>query len=150
MFMLTTCKPVLIRGFMVIACAGFILGSAHAQMPAQDTLSLTLAQAERQFLQKNLTLLAGHYNINANRALIDQAKVWDNPILITDQNVYADSSFFSHGKDSYGQQKGQIFIQLQQLIRTAGKRSKLIDLAVTTAEMSELQLQDVLRNLKYQ
>jgi cobalt-zinc-cadmium efflux system outer membrane protein len=150
MFMLTTCKPALLRRFIAIACAGFMLCHACAQTPVQDTLSLTLVRAEQQFLHKNLTLLAGHYNIDANKALIDQAKVWDNPVLITDQNIYADGSFFTHGKDIYGQPKGQVFIQLQQLIRTAGKRSKQIDLAVTTAEMSELQLQDVLRNLKYQ
>lgn len=148
--MLTTCKPALLRGFIVIACARLAFGSANAQTSGQDTLSLTLVQSEQQFLQKNLTLLAGHYNIDANRALISQAKVWDNPLLITDQNIYANGQFFKHGKDSYGQPQGQFFIQLQQLIRTAGKRSKQINLAATTAEMSELQLQDVLRNLKYQ
>ncbi|WP_018612375.1 TolC family protein [Segetibacter koreensis] len=151
MFKLTTCKPAVLRGFMAIGCAFFLFGSISAQVTAQDTLSYTLAQAEQQFLQKNLTLLAGHYNVNANRALIDQAKVWDNPVLITDQNIYADGkSFFSHGKDLSGESRGQIFIQVQQLIRTAGKRARQIDLAVTTSEMSELQLQDVLRNLKYQ
>ncbi len=150
MFKLSHCKFAVLRRFIAIGCAGLIMGKACAQSVAQDTLSLSLAQAEQQFLHKNLTLLAGHYNVDANRALIDQAKVWDNPVLITDQNIYADGSFFSHGKDLYGQPKGQIFIQIQQLIRTAGKRSKQIDLAVTTAEMSELQLQDVLRNLKYQ
>jgi len=148
--MLTTCKPAILRMFMTLCCAIVIISNACAQATAQDTLSLNLAQAEQQFLQKNLTLLAGHYNVNADRALIDQAKVWDNPVLSTDQNVYANGNFFNHGKDVYGQPQGQIYIQLSQLIRTAGKRSKQIDMAVTNAEMSELQLQDVLRNLKYQ
>ena len=150
MFKLSSCKLAVLRRFIVMGCAGFIFGNASAQSFAQDTLSLTLAQAEHQFLDKNLTLLAGHYNISANRALIDQAKVWDNPVLITDQNIYSNGGFFMHGKDLYGQPKGQFFIQVQQLIKTANKRSKQINLATTTAEMSELQLQDVLRNLKYQ
>lgn len=151
MFKLTNCKPAILRRLMALGGAMVIYGVACAQSPLQDTLSLSLAQTEQQFLNKNLTLLAGHYNVDANRALIDQAKVWDNPLLVTDQNIYADGQkLFSHGKDVYGQSKGQLFIQVQQLIRTAGKRSRQVDLAVTTAEMSELQLQDVLRNLKYQ
>jgi cobalt-zinc-cadmium efflux system outer membrane protein len=133
-----------------ISCILFFLTSANAQLPAQDTLSLTLSQAEQQFLQQNLVLLAGHFNVEANRALIAQARLWDNPVLTTDQNVFSDQKFFSHGKTINGEPDGQLFLQIQQLIRTAGKRSKQINLATTTTEISELQLQDVLRNLKYQ
>jgi len=149
--MLTICKPALLCRLMALGCAVLIIGKASAQVSAFDTLSLTLQQSEEQFLQKNLTLLAGHFNVDANKALINQAKLWDNPVLITDQNVYTEGGkFFDHGKTINGQPNGQIFIQIQQLIRTAGKRSKQIDLATTTAQLSELQLQEVLRNLKYQ
>src|ERR1700674_5323159 len=48
---------------------------------AQDTLHLTLPDAERQFLDKNLTLLAGKYNIDAASAQIIQAKLYPNPSL---------------------------------------------------------------------
>ncbi len=147
--MFTICKPVLRQRLIALVCAGLITNNASAQV-SQDTLSLTLRQAEQQFLQQNLTLLAGHFNVDANRALINQAKLWDNPVLITDQNVYTGRKFFDHSKTVNGQPNGQVFIQIQQLIRTAGKRSKQVNLAITTAELSELQLQDVLRNLKYQ
>lgn len=147
--MFTICKPVLWQRLIALVCAGLITNNASAQV-SQDTLSLTLRQAEQQFLQQNLTLLAGHFNVDANRALINQAKLWDNPVLITDQNVYTGRKFFNHGISENGQPNGQVFIQIQQLIRTAGKRSKQVNLAITTAELSELQLQDVLRNLKYQ
>src|SRR3954453_11694531 len=150
MFKLTNCKPALLYRIIGLAYAVLIVINAGAQAARSDTISLTLAQAEQQFLNKNLTLLAGHYNVGANKALIDQARVWDNPVLITDQNIYANGNFMSHGKGEDGMPTGQVFIQIQQLIKTAGKRSKQIDMAVTTAEMSELQLQDVLRNLKYQ
>lgn len=148
--MVITCKPALWCRLMALVCAVFIIESASAQMSAPDTLSLTLLQTERQFLQQNLTLLAGHFNVDANKALISQAKLWDNPVLITDQNLYANRKLFDHSKTVNGQPNGQVFIQLQQLIRTAGKRSKQVDLATTTAQLSELQLQEVLRNLKYQ
>ena len=49
---------------------------------AQDTLSITIQDAEKIFLQNNLSLLAAKYNIDANRALIRQAKLWDNPVII--------------------------------------------------------------------
>src|SRR4030095_14942021 len=115
-----------------------------------DTLIISLPDAEKMFFEKNLTLLAGKYNVDANKALIEQAKLWDNPFLVTDQNIYADGKWFAHGKDVSGSPEGQIFIQIQQLIRTAGKRGKLIDLAATNAKLSELQFSDLLRNLKFQ
>ena len=127
----------------------FFACSAVAQ--SSDTLRISIQDAEKQFLQKNLLLLAAQYNIDANKALIEQAKLWDNPVLVTDQNVYADHKWFAHGKnETTGEPEGQIFIQVQQLIKTAGKRGKLINLATTNSSMSELQFKDVLRNLKYQ
>ncbi len=148
--MLTTCKPATACRFIAMCCATIIIDECAAQLPVADTLSLTLQQAEQQFIQKNLTLLAGHYNVDANKALIQQAKVWDNPVLITDQNIYADGKVLSHGKTPTGEPSGEIYVQLQQLIRTAGKRARQVDLATTSAQLSELQLQDVMRNLKYQ
>lgn len=115
-----------------------------------DTIRISLPEAEKIFLQKNLSLLAAKYNIDINKALTEQAKLWDNPILVTDQNIYADHAFFAHGKDASGQLQGQYFIQVQQLIKTAGKRSKWIAMAETNTRLSNLQFNEVLRNLKYQ
>jgi cobalt-zinc-cadmium efflux system outer membrane protein len=105
---------------------------------------------EKIFLDSNLTLLAGHYGVDAQKALIQQARVWDNPMLNTDQVISANGKFFPYGKNPDGTYSGQYYIQVQQLIKTAGKRGKLINLATTNAKLSELQLQDVLRNLRYQ
>src|SRR3954471_12333127 len=115
-----------------------------------DTITYSLSDIDKRFLDSNLNLLAAHYNVDANRALIAQAKIWQNPILVTDQNIYADNHFFQHGKDIYGNPTGQVFVQLQQLIQTAGKRGKQIQLATTNTHLSELQLQDLLRNLRFQ
>ena len=60
------------------------------------------------------------------------------------------NQFFQHGKDLNGNPTGQYFIQVQQLILTANKRGKQINLATTNARIAELQLQDLLRNLRYQ
>ena len=92
---------------------------------AQDTLNVSIEEAEKAFLQNNLSLLAAKYNINANSALIRQARLWDNPVLSTDQNIYdAQGGFLKHNNTS-----GQVYVQVMQLIKTAGKRDKLAQLA---------------------
>lgn len=125
----------------------FLPGHTLARQTTADTLMLSLPEAEKIFLQNNLPLLAAKYNIDANKALIQQAKLWDNPILITDQNVY-DGKFFRH-KTEDGQQYGQVFIQVQQLIRTAGKRNKLAQLATDNTTLAQNQFNDVMRSLKF-
>lgn len=124
--------------------------TAQTQIPERDTTVLSLQEAEKMFIDSNLVLLAAHYNVDAQKALIEQAKLWDNPVLNTDQVIAASGKFFPYGKNTDGSFSGQYFIQVQQLIKTAGKRGKLISLARTNAKLSELQLQDVLRNLRYQ
>ncbi|MDP4263686.1 MAG: TolC family protein [Bacteroidota bacterium] len=110
---------------------------------AQDTTRLSLPEAEKIFLQKNLSLLAAQYNIDASKALIQQARLWDNPYLVTDQNVY-DGKFFRHDSNN-----GQVYIQVQQLIRTAGKIRKQTQLATDNAVLAQEQFDDLLRSLQY-
>jgi outer membrane protein, heavy metal efflux system len=119
-----------------------LLSIAHAQSSA-DTFKISLAEAEKIFLQKNLTLLAAKYNIDAGKALVTQAKLWDNPTLVTDQNVY-DGAFFRHTKDN-----GQVYVQVQQLIRTAGKIKKQTQLAQDNTMLAQDQFDDLMRNLQY-
>ena len=113
-----------------------------------DTLKMNFQDAERQFLQNNLALLAQKYNVEASKALIDQAKLWDNPVLSTDQNIYDGGSkkFFYHNSD-LGQ--GQIFVQLSQVFTTAGKRGKQVQVAKDDAKVQEAEFNDLMRNLRY-
>lgn len=124
--------------------------ASNAQTYTSDTLRMTLPEMEKRFLDSNLLLLASRYNVTAQEALIEQARKWDNPVLSTDQVVAAAGKLFPYGKNPDGTYAGQYFIQVEQLIKTAGKRGKLINMASSNARISELQLQDVLRNLRYQ
>lgn len=133
--------------FSVIAVVFFVPITMVAQQTNTDTLQLTVPKAEEIFLQKNLTLLANQYNVDINKALVQQAKVWDNPVLNTDQNIY-DGKFFRHGTEN-GQMYGQVYIQVQQLIRTAGKIKKQTQLAQDNVLSAEAQFNDVMRNLKF-
>ncbi len=110
---------------------------------AQDTLRLSYPQAEKLFLQNNLQLIAAHYNVDVGKALVKQAKLWDNPYLVTDQNIY-DGKFFRHNNNN-----GQVYIQVQQLIRTAGKIKKQTLLASDNVLMAQQQMDDLMRSLKY-
>jgi cobalt-zinc-cadmium efflux system outer membrane protein len=142
-------EPVLVACYF-LAILLFVSSTTKAQQKEVDTLRLSLPSMEKIFLDSNLTLLAGHYGVDAQKALIQQARVWDNPMLNTDQVIAANGKFFPYGKNPDGSYSGQYYIQIQQLIKTAGKRGKLVNLATTNAKLSELQLQDVLRNLRYQ
>ena len=145
-----TCIPKKIMANCIAVVLLFSASFIHAQIKQTDTLRLSLPELEKHFLDSNLLLLASHYNVDAQKALIQQAKLWDNPVLNTDQVISANGKFFPYGKNPDGSYSGQYYVQVQQLIKTAGKRSKLINLATTNARLSELQLQDVLRNLRYQ
>ena len=118
----------------------------NAQSP--DTTRFQLKEAEQVFLQKNFTLLAAKYNIDINQALVSQAKLWDNPVLATDQNIYdgnaGNGKFFVHDAT-----RGQVYVQLTQLIKTAGKRSKLTQLATDNTNIAKEQFNDVMRTLHY-
>jgi cobalt-zinc-cadmium efflux system outer membrane protein len=113
---------------------------------AQDTLKLKLADAESQFLKNNLLLLASQYNIDAQKALIIQAKLWENPRFSVELNAYnADANkAFDVGKN------GQKIFALEQVFYIGGKKKFEVDLAKQNKEIAELELQDLLRNLKYQ
>ncbi|GAB3920518.1 TolC family protein [Mucilaginibacter myungsuensis] len=125
------------------------IGAAHlADAQTTDTLRLNFQDAEKQFIQNNFALLAQKYNVEASKALVDQAKLWDNPDLTTDQNIYDGGSkkFFYHNE---GEGMGQIFVQLSQVFRTAGKRGKQVQVAKDDAKVQQAEFNDLMRNLRY-
>ena len=122
----------------------FWVGKVRAQISV-DTVQLSFPAAEKIFLQNNLSLLAGKYNIDVNKALIQQAKLWDNPVLSTDQNIYdQQGGFFKHNSET-----GTFYVQAMQLVRTAGKRNKAIQIATDNTTISQQQFEDLLRTLHF-
>jgi len=124
----------------------FTLFSTLTAKAQTDTLKLNFQDAEKQFLQNNLSLVAQKYNVESTKALIDQAKLWDNPTLSTDQNIWDGTSrkLFDHS-NGYG----QVFVQLSQVFTTAGKRGKQIQVAKDNAQIQEAAFNDLMRNLRY-
>ena len=142
----------LAKSICIVSCICFLQTiKIYAQDPSTsqpDSLKLDFRQAEKMFLDNNLQLLAQHYNIQSSQALVEQAKKWDNPVLIADQNVYANKKFFHHGTDANGNPDGEVYAQVQQLIKTAGKRGKQVDLARTNVTLAEWQFKGTMRSLR--
>ncbi|WP_419698812.1 TolC family protein [Mucilaginibacter sp. NFX135] len=134
-----------IKPLLFLSVVLFTFSTTRAQSQT-DTVKLTFQDAEKQFLENNLSLLAQKYNVEASKALIQQAKLWDNPVLSTDQNIHTGGSnkFFDHSKG-----QGQVFVQLNQVFTTAGKRGKQVQMAKDDAMVQDAAFNDLMRNLRY-
>jgi cobalt-zinc-cadmium efflux system outer membrane protein len=117
----------------------------RAQNPIQDTLKVDLFHAEKMFLDSNLQLLAQRYNIDANEALVLQAKLWPNPNFGIGHTLYSTQlhQFFPLGIND------ETTMELDQEILLAGKRNKQIKLAQAQVTLTRYQFFDLLRTLKY-
>lgn len=111
-----------------------------------DTLRITLRQADSIFLKNNYSLLAASMGVQAQEAQVIQARVYPNPIVTAEINVYDpdNNKYFHTG------QNGQKYFQIEQLILLGGKRKAEIDLAKTNAAIASLEFQDLVRQLKYE
>lgn len=131
--------------YAVSLLAAMAISAALYAQNQTDTLTLKFQDAEKRFLENNFSLIAQKYNVDASRALIQQARLWDNPSLSTDQNLYSRGiGFFNHSNGN-----GQIFAQISQVFLTAGKRGKQIKVAQDDASIQQAQFNDLLRNLRY-
>lgn len=125
---------------------GLAASSALAQQFPKDTLQLTLAQAEKMFLNENLALIIQRYEVDQAKAEVITARLFENPEFGFESNLYnpGDKRFFD-----YSSTGGQYAAQLSQLFLTAGKRNKNIQLAKISVQLSENQFYDLLRTLRY-
>lgn len=123
-----------------------VLLLAFGSKAQSDTLSITIAQADKVFLSTNYQLLATSLNIDVQKAQVLQASLYPNPVLTVDMNAIdpENSKIFHLGNT------GQQSVQLEQLILLGGKRKAQIDLAKTNVEMAELAFQDLIRQLKFE
>ena len=116
----------------------------------KDTLKISLQQADSVFITKNLSLLAEKCNVEAARAQIVQAKLFQNPSITLNQNVY-NTEYQTNGArrwfDMSG--KGETSIEVEKLFLLAGKRNKQIQLAELSADKEGHVYYDLVRTLKY-
>jgi len=117
---------------------------------AQDTLKITIEQAEKRFLGKNLKLLAERCNIDIADAAIVQAKLLNNPTIgVGDVNFWRSNA--AEELDISPAMFGNriVFsVELEQIIRTAGKRRKLVNLEKAAKEIAIQEFEVFLLNIK--
>ncbi|GAB3754996.1 TolC family protein [Spirosoma pomorum] len=129
-----------------------------AAQPVSDTLRVSLPQLEERFLSRNFQLLAQRYQISAAEAEVIQAGLRTNPNLEVATNLYNPNTgkvlplstppASDINNDVYN--SGYYAAELQQLIRLAGKRTKLVALAESNRELASITFRDILRTLRYQ
>lgn len=106
--------------------------------------TLTLKEAEQRFLERNLSLIAERYNIDMAQAQVLQAKLFENPVISLEQNVYnrLNGKYFDFGKE------GEAVVEIEQVIHLAGQRNKQVQLEKINKEIAEYQFEEVMRTLR--
>ena len=105
---------------------------------------MTLKEAEQRFLERNLSLIAEQYNIDMAQAQVLQAKLFENPVISLEQNVYnrLNGKYFDFGKE------GEAVVEIEQVIHLAGQRNKQVRLEKINKEIAEYQFEEVMRTLR--
>lgn len=117
-----------------------------AGLRAQDTLRISLHQADSLLVARNLSLIASQYEVDKAEARIIQQKLFSNPELYTEWNLYNPTQ--KQWLDAGAQ--GQKIIQLQQVFRIAGQRKTSIRIAQEEKQMTQWQYYTLARNLRYE
>ncbi|WP_223598523.1 TolC family protein [Chryseobacterium sp. GVT01B] len=115
-----------------------------------DTMKISRKEAETIFLAKNLDLIAQKLEISQAEARTVQAKYWPNPKLsISEVNLWRTYDIEEQPAliGNWGKNT-QISAEIEQVIQTAGKRRKNIELQKIEVEGEKYELQEVLRELK--
>ena len=116
-------------------------GSAKAE---NQSIKLTLQEAGERFSTNNLELIAERYSIDMAEAEVIQAKLFENPVISLEQNVYnrLNGKYFDMGKE------GEAVVEIEQLIYIAGQRNKRVRVEKLNKEMAVHQFEEVLRTLR--
>lgn len=121
---------------LVLSVSAFVCLSGQQQMSLQD--------CELAFQKNNLQVLAAQYNINMADADIMQARIWELPQISGYVNAYnpEDKRVFDVGRA-----KGA---EITQLIYLGGKKKNEIQFAKSNKELSQLQFNQLLVDLRSQ
>lgn len=131
---------------MTIARAFGIVFFLSQSLFAQDTVRLTLPQADSLLITRNLSLIASRYNVDMAAAAKIQSKLFSNPELETEWNLYnpTKSKWFDIGNG------GQKIIALQKEFQIGGQRRTSIKLSEEEERMTELEYEALIRSLRYE
>lgn len=130
----------------LLICIALLGFAENVAAQSADTLQLTLPQAEQLFVKNNYQLIAQNYQTDQARADIITAKLFDNPTLSAETQLYNQNTkrFFETSKTN-----GEYQASISQLVKLAGKRNKNVQLATVGVKLAEYQYFDLMRTLRY-
>lgn len=100
------------KRLLIIGLAFTVCDALYAE---EDMTGLSLREAEKCFLEHNVQLTAQRYNVDRAQAQVVQARLFDNPVISLEQNVYnrLNGKYFDVGKE------GEAAIEIEQEIPIA-------------------------------
>jgi cobalt-zinc-cadmium efflux system outer membrane protein len=140
-FPMAKCYWLLVISFLF---ASHFINAQTISPLTQDTVYLTIPDAEQRFVSKNLTLLMSNYDVSIAKDNYLQAKLWYNPNL-----TYTQEAYNPYTKELLNANNENAF-QLQELLTIGGRHSAYASLNKIGVKQAQFQLADVLRGLKYQ
>lgn len=131
----------------LIRCSQFVIAVfAGMHASGQNVQRFTLPEADSIFLGKNLYLIAANYNIDVQKSLEIQSRAYPNPQFSAEFNARdpQNDKWFHVGN------AGDKSFAIDQVILLGGKRKNQEALAKQNTRQAELELEDLLRNLRLQ
>lgn len=116
----------------------------------KETLLLSKQEAETLFLQQNFDLLAARLEISQSEAQLIQSKLWPNPTFtLGDVNLWKNNTVEEQPTliNQWGKTT-QFSLEIEQVIQTAGKRRKNIELQQLAVEEKNYEFEAILKQLK--
>lgn len=127
-------------------CVTVILVLAFGACSAQDTLKLSLNEADHLLVQRSLALIAQHHTIEQAEAERVQARLFNNPTISSEWSMRpATGRFFDVAAPH-----GQMALHVEQLLSIAGQRGLAIRAANERVRMSEAEYAELAAALRFQ
>src|SRR5713226_188605 len=135
----------MLRACSLILSLVAILAAQEAKTPPPPRDQVTIDDAIREALDKNLGLLAERYNISIADARIIQARLRPNPVFTAGldyQNIFGAtfSNDINVGPSEYN-------FRTDFVLERGGKRKSRIDVAENAREVAQLQLLNSIRGV---
>lgn len=124
-----------------------IVLSGWNALSAQDTLRLSLQEADALLQQRSLALVAQRYEVDAATADRVQARLFQNPELSTEWGI------FRPGSDRFidgGRPDSQRIIQVEKLFRIGGQRGLARKAAEQHIRLTEAEYAELAAALRYE
>jgi outer membrane protein, heavy metal efflux system len=129
------------KNITIILCA--MIFKISAQNIDSTKLIIDINDAKSLLLKQNVEILSSFYEISNAKANEVQARLWENPNFVWNQDMY------SMELNQYFNFKNQKLIQIEQMIPISGRRRKEINQSLVGIDIAEAEYANCIRELLY-